>query len=175
MMTMQSTGTRRSWTGSGSFSVAGPCTHSGHRADRGGDALGLILGQRVVLVEAKAHRDEVRSLSRAGAESRSKIEAAFRELAGTWRISDTSAWLTTYYQYANRLAHAFLLNELNAIPTLLVFVHFVGAHEVEGPATRVEWQALLQDMHHALGVHDRLQAYVRDVFVDVSGEVPAVC
>src|SRR5213594_1467257 len=82
--------TRRSWTGSGSFSVAGPCTHSGHRADRGGDALGLILGQRVVLVEAKAHRDEVRSLSRAGAESRSKIEAAFRELAGTWRISDTS-------------------------------------------------------------------------------------
>ena len=139
------------------------------------DALGLILGQRVVLVEAKAHRDEVRSLSRAGAESRSKIEAAFRELAGTWRISDTSAWLTTYYQYANRLAHAFLLNELNAIPTLLVFVHFVGAHEVEGPATRVEWQALLQDMHHALGVHDRLPAYVRDVFVDVSGEVPAVC
>src|SRR2546430_6148520 len=39
----------------------------------------------IFLVEAKAHLDEVQSVSRAGAESRSKIEAAFRELARKWR------------------------------------------------------------------------------------------
>ncbi len=45
------------------------------------DALGLVLGQRVVLVEAKAHLPEVESLTRAEGESRSMIQAAFAEVA----------------------------------------------------------------------------------------------
>jgi hypothetical protein len=136
------------------------------------DALGLVLGQRVVLVEAKAHVAEVESLSRAEGESRSMIQAAFAEVGRKWQVEDINSWLTTHYQYANRLAHAFLLNELNAIPTSLVFVHFIGAEEVQGPATKAEWQAKLRDMHRALGIHDRLPEYVRNVFVDVSGEKP---
>src|SRR5437867_2734547 len=70
------------------------------------DALGLTLGQRVVLVEAKAHLEELESLTRAGAESRLTIQAAFSELAHEWQVADIGNWLTTYYQYANRLAHA---------------------------------------------------------------------
>lgn len=136
------------------------------------DALGLGLDQRVVLVEAKAHLDEVESLSRAKPQSRVVIQAAFAEVARKWQVTDIGNWLTTYYQYANRLAHAYLLSELNAIPTTLVFVHFIGAAEVQGPATKAEWQAKLRHVHGALGIHNRMPPYVRDVFVDVSGEVP---
>jgi len=60
----------------------------------------------------------------------------------------------------------------SAIPTTLIFVRFVGASEVEGPVTKAEWQVKLRDMHRALGIYHRLPAYVRDAFVDVSGDVP---
>jgi hypothetical protein len=136
------------------------------------DALGLVLCERVVLVEAKAHLDEVESFARAEGESRSMIRAAFGEVGRRWGVPEVSNWLTTHYQYANRLAHAFLLNELNASPAILAFVHFIGAEEVEEPATKDEWQAKLGDMHRALGIRDRVPRYVRNVFVDVSGDLP---
>ncbi len=136
------------------------------------DALGLVLGERVVLLEAKAHLDEVESVTRAQAESRSMIQAAFAEVGLKWQVANIGSWLTTYYQYANRLAHTFLLNELNGVPTTLVFVHFIGAAEVEGPATKAEWQVKLGQMHVALGIHNRLPPYVRNVLVDIAGEAP---
>src|SRR5437879_4223143 len=67
------------------------------------DALGLVVGERVVLVEAKAHLAEVESLTRAEGKSRSMIQAAFAEVARKWEVPDVDNWLTTHYQYANRL------------------------------------------------------------------------
>ena len=77
-------------------------------------------------------------------------------------------WSKQFYQYANRLAHAYFLNEVNAIPTKLVFVYFTGDVDVkECPKTHDEWKPAIQVVHTALGL-TTLPSYVQDVFVDVS-------
>ena len=41
-------------------------------------------------------------------------------------MRSTCDWSGTFYQYANRLAHLYLLHELNDVDAWLVFVYFVG-------------------------------------------------
>jgi hypothetical protein len=136
------------------------------------DALGRIPGGAAVIVEAKAHVLEMASTSRAGPRSRQKIESAFGEVCRGWRLRSSDAWFDTYYQYANRLAHAYFLNELNATPTFLVFLHFIGAPQMGGPRTRAEWETAIDEVQRALGVENRLPPYILDAFVDVSGPIP---
>ena len=60
------------------------------------DALGVVVGERAILVEAKAHLDEVESATRAEPKSRSMIQAAFTEMGQNWQVADIGSWLTTY-------------------------------------------------------------------------------
>jgi hypothetical protein len=136
------------------------------------DALGRIPGGGAVIVEAKAHVLEMASASRAGTQSRQKIQNAFDEVCRAWHLRASDAWFDTYYQYANRLAHAYLLNELNPTPTFLVFLHFIGAPEMGGPTTRAAWEEAIGDVQRALDVENRLPPYVLDAFIDVSGPTP---
>jgi hypothetical protein len=87
-------------------------------------------------------------------------------------VTSTTNWLASYYQYANRLAHAYLLNELNPRPTFLVFLYLIGDGAMNGPTSRTEWEALISEVHRALGVEGRLPPYILDAFVDVSGPAP---
>lgn len=75
-------------------------------------------------------------------------------------------WSKRFYQYANRLAHAYLLDSLNGVPTKLVLLYFMGDRDVGGPLTRSEWQAAIDLVHEALGLR-HVPAFVVDVFVDV--------
>jgi hypothetical protein len=136
------------------------------------DALGRIRGGAVVLVEAKAHIVELESTCRAVPASKSRIQRAFDEVSRGWQIPDVSIWCESFYQYANRLAHVFLLNELNATPAFLVFLHFIGATEVGGPLTREAWDQAIATVHWRLGISNKLPPYVIDAFVDVSGAQP---
>jgi hypothetical protein len=136
------------------------------------DALGRIKGGAVVLVEAKAHIVELQSFCRAVPRARAKIQNAFDEVGHGWGIRDVTKWCDSYYQYGNRLAHAFLLNELNAIPAFLVFLHFLGAAEMAGPTTREEWERGIEIVQSDLGVSRKLPPYIVDAFVDVSGSIP---
>ena len=95
------------------------------------------------------------------------IAEALREVQRGLGINDTGVWLDGFYQYANRLAHAYLLNELNAVPAELVFVYFVGDADMQGPASRHEWQGAVSAVHEQLGITGRVPAYVRDVFAGV--------
>ena len=63
--------------------------------------------------------------------------------------------------------HPYLLNELNGLSTLLVFLYFIGDHEMDGPNSRREWDAALAVLHEALGLRGRVPEYVKDAFVDV--------
>jgi hypothetical protein len=75
----------------------------------------------------------------------------------------------TYYQYANRLAHLYLLRQCNMVDAFLVFLYFIGAQEVNGPARRDEWLRPIQDAHAALHLaQGPLTAFVFDVFIDVA-------
>lgn len=125
-----------------------------------------------MLVEAKAHTPELFSQCRASPRSRAQIKRAFGEVWRGWNVAGRETWFGPYYQYSNRLAHAYFLNELNACPTFLVFLSFIGAPALNGPATREQWEKAIRQVHDALGVADRLPPYIVDAFVDVSGAVP---
>jgi hypothetical protein len=66
------------------------------------------------------------------------------------------------------------LSSINQIPTRMVFLYFVGDAEMKGPSTRAEWEAALEVLHEALGIHGPLPPYVKHVFVDVRPAIPTV-
>ena len=135
------------------------------------DGLGLSESGQVVLVEAKANIPEViSSRSGAGEQSLAQIRRALAETAEFLGITSSCDWSGTFYQYANRIAHLYLLAELNDIDAWLVFVYFIGDEEVRGPASEGEWKAALEVMYGALGLPKRhkLRARTVDVFIDVS-------
>lgn len=136
------------------------------------DALGRIRGGAAVFVDAKAHAPEMSSVPWAARRDRTAIEHAFAEVWRGWRIPGSDAWFGPYHQYANRLAHAYLLNELNAEPAFIVFLYFIGATAVHGPSTREEWESSIRIAHEALGIVDRLPPYIIEAFVNVSGPTP---
>jgi hypothetical protein len=79
----------------------------------------------------------------------------------------TADWSGTFYQYANRLAHHYLLREINKIPSVLVFVYFTGAAEMNGPEDDCEWRGAMRLLHAALGLPAHLDTRgVYDAFVD---------
>jgi hypothetical protein len=72
-----------------------------------------------------------------------------------------------FYQYANRLAHLYLLRILNNVPVYLVFVYFLNDH-TNIPTTKPEWDGALNLMHSLLGTEGHnLSRYIIDVFIDV--------
>ena len=136
------------------------------------DALGVSGSGQAVLVEAKANIPEVISPpSGAGVASLARISESLKETAEFLRVRSSCDWSGTFYQYSNRLAHLYLLAEVNRIDAWMVFVYFVNAADVDGPKTVLEWKAALQVMYGALGLskRHRLSSRVLDVFLDVGG------
>jgi len=132
------------------------------------DGLARTAGGASVLVEAKAHVHELTSSCAATSPaSITAIRAACEQTQMGLGVQGAPDWCVGFYQYANRLAHAYLLNELNAVPTELVFVYFVGDADMQGPASSHEWRSAISAMHEQLGITGRTPPYVRDVFVDV--------
>lgn len=132
------------------------------------DALGRADSGECVLVEAKAHIAEVFSPKTAASEASAQVirHALAETTAGLGALPGLD-WSLRFYQYANRLAHAYLLQQLNDVPTILVFLYFVGDKDMNGPASRAEWEGAIQVLHEALGMRGRLRNYVRDAFLAV--------
>jgi len=133
------------------------------------DALGRAESGELVLVEAKAHVGEILTPgSQASADTLPFIRQSLDETARyLGAVPGSVDWSQRFYQYTNRLAHAYLLNELNGLSTLLVFLYFIGDREMDGPTSRREWDAALAVLHEALGLRGRVPKYVKDAFVDV--------
>lgn len=133
------------------------------------DGLARTVAGEPILVESKANLPEVASPpSQAGEASLARIRAALdrtRDFLGADLERD---WTGTYYQYANRLAHLYLLHELNGVESWLVFLYFTGAEDVGGPASEAEWRPAIEEIHQALGLREHpLLERVVEVFVDV--------
>jgi hypothetical protein len=93
------------------------------------DAIGIAtVGEELeyVLIEAKAHTDELKS--DCGAVERGglpKIRAAFDITRQYLGVRNAGDWLKGYYQYCNRLAAlAFLTRK--AVPAQLIMIYFTG-------------------------------------------------
>jgi len=133
------------------------------------DALGIADGQRLILVEAKAHIDELSSQgSGAREESLKQITNSLSETKRSFGVQSDIDWTGQYYQYANRLAHLYFLRILNSIPALLLFVYFLNDESVEGPKDKTEWTRAIDGMKTALGVgQNLLEEYCKEIFVDL--------
>ena len=147
------------------------------------DAIGkaMIDGQEEwLLIEAKAHDAEIRSIGTKASESggRPKIRAAFistlealgytSEAASTW----AEKWLTGDYQNANRLATLHFFTQ-QGIAARLIYIYFCGDQHPGGklcPATPAEWQPTLDRIRCGLGLQRSsiLESRVHCVFVNVN-------
>jgi hypothetical protein len=133
------------------------------------DALGRAR-RDFLLVEAKAHVSELASpASGAKPESLVRIMATLTEVRRFYAPESRANWSGAFYQYANRLATLYLLRQLNGVRAHLVFVYFLNAKDVNGPATIAEWEAALTVMHAALGLprRHRLGQYVHKCYINV--------
>lgn len=88
------------------------------------DALGRTDTGEILLVEAKANVPEIVSNGTGASDpaSRQLIDRSLTETKAFLRVDANIPWSGKLYQYANRLAHLYLLRELNGIPAFLVFV-----------------------------------------------------
>lgn len=133
------------------------------------DALGLTSEGGVILVEGKAHLGELISKCEAVAPaSLAKIKGAFDSTREAFGAPKSDAWMTRYYQYANRLAHLHFLRK-HGVDAQLVFVYFVGDNDMPGPNARTDFEHAVSEARQSLGIPDnRSSSHIFDVFIDVA-------
>lgn len=130
------------------------------------DALGKSASGKVFLVEAKSHVGEL--ISTLQAKNSTSVERIRESLDETKRFLGSKTefdWTKTFYQYANRLAHLYLLRK-NSVSAYLVFVYFVNDWKMKGPSTASEWKGAAKLVQEYLGIgRHRLKRYITDVFI----------
>lgn len=139
---------------------------------RGGpvwDGLGRTTAGEVLLIEAKAHIQEMVSpASKASEASLRPIEKGLAETRAALAPRTTVSWSGTFYQYTNRIAHLYFLRTLNRANVRLVFLYFVGDADVDGPTSRSEWEGAIKVTEAYLGLRrHKLSRVVHHAFVDV--------
>jgi len=134
------------------------------------DGLGKSKTGKVFLVEAKSHISEVLSpKTGAGVKSLRKIKKSLDDTKTFLHSNSEHDWASTFYQYTNRLAHLYLLRELNEVPAYLVFVYFVNDNEMNGPKSIDEWNGALSLLKSYLGIaRHRLKKCIADIFIDIA-------
>lgn len=132
------------------------------------DALGRTEDGSVFLVEAKANILEIVASSTAkAAKSIELINRSLNETREGLKIKSDYDWSSGLYQYANRLAHLYLLRVLNDVRAYLVFVYFLN-DATHVPTKKKEWDGAIQLLHSLLGTgKHKLKKYIIDVFIDV--------
>ena len=141
---------------------------------RGGpqwDALGKASNESLILVEAKSHIDEINSPG-TGAKKQASIDLIQQSLNATKDYLKSNSkvdWSRVFYQYTNRLAHLYLLRELNGLPACLLNIYFYNDVEQGGPDTINEWKGAIELQKILLGVRrHKLSKYMLEIFIDVN-------
>jgi len=138
------------------------------------DALGKTDGGQIILLEAKAHVEEmVGAPTGASPQSLKLIRASLEAVRQHVKSRSRADWTTAFYQYNNRLAHLYLLRTLNKIDAFLVNLHFLNADEMASDRTVVpntvdEWKAAITLQERFLGIRPKhaLSRYMIHAFVD---------
>jgi len=135
------------------------------------DGLAKTEDEKVLLIEAKAHLPEMQSpASQANEPSRKFIRESLKEVKSFLGVQSDIDWSGMYYQYTNRIAHLYLLRELNKIPAYLIFLCFINDQEMNGPISEKEWQTSIHELETYLGlpVQHKLSQYILHVYLDIS-------
>ena len=154
-MIFPNTGTPHSSIKLESASISDNFATSGPDSGPQWDALARS-GDSVLLIEAKANVRELNSSPcGAGPASLAKIRATLDETRAFLNVNSDSDWTRCFYQYANRLAHVYLLRELNGHDAYLVFVYFVDDRTTE-PVSQSGWRAAVELTKAHLGLPSRI-------------------
>lgn len=134
------------------------------------DGLGRSEQGHLILIEAKSHIPEVASpgTSAKAETSIALIQASLQEAKNFLAPAAKADWSHTFYQYTNRLAHLYLLRQVNRLPAYLVNIYFINDVDMGGPTFREEWKGALELLKVYLGIrHTPLEKYSVDLFFDV--------
>ena len=149
------------------------------------DGLAVTDRGQILLVEAKSHIPEmVTAPTQARGESaRQKIQESLARVKTFVKSRAPADWSTSFYQYANRLAHLYWMREVNGHDAYLVNLFFLNDREMNGPTAQTEWQAAIRLQEVFLGIRQSSQtgyaidpwvgACVLDVFIDVN-DIPVL-
>jgi hypothetical protein len=124
---------------------------------------------RWLLVEAKAHLGEIetRCVAR-NSESRRMISSALESTKAAIGVPRSADWLSTYYQYANRLAVLHFL-DVHGVAAHLLFVYFLGDRNpgANCPERPEDWETALKTMYAHLGLSgtSTVEARTHSVFL----------
>jgi len=142
------------------------------------DGLAVTDKGQALLVEAKSHIPEMAGapLQARGESALLKIRESLRTVKAFLNSRSPADWSTSFYQYANRLAHLYWMREVNGHDAYLINIYFINDRELNGPASAREWQAALRLQEVFLGIRQGHQAnyalapwvgaYSIDVFID---------
>lgn len=133
------------------------------------DALARTKAGKLVISEAKAHISELDSPgSGATPKSLNRIAKSLNQTRAFLDAKPLVDWTRTFFQYTNRVAHLYLLRELNGLDAHLVNIYFLNEDRLKGPSTVDEWKGALTLLKTHLGVTRHvLSRYMHDVFLNV--------
>jgi hypothetical protein len=132
------------------------------------DALGVVSDGKVILVEAKAHVNEMASSCDAGERSREVIDRSLLSAKEYYGAKESADWASGYYQYANRLAHLKFLRE-RGVDAHLLFIYFLNDRAVRGPSAATGWADVIDECYATLGLPpNRSIDGLHSIFVDVA-------
>jgi hypothetical protein len=125
-----------------------------------------------LLVEAKAHLDELRSSCQAKAHGGlPQIQQALATAKEEFRAPPERDWLQPYYNFCNRLAVLYYLMREGVVARLL-FVYFYGDANpnVQASQNEQDWMQALEAMYQHVGVNVQapLMARVHKLFLPVT-------
>jgi len=135
------------------------------------DALGRTEDGTIFLVEAKSHIPELMShLGARSEKSAEKILSSLYETKEYLRSESENDCSSPFYQYANRIAHLYIIKVLNGVPAYLVFVYSLNDEEMGGPSNKEEWLGAIRLVHACLGLgRNRVDRFIVKIFFDVKG------
>ena len=139
--------------------------------------------KKVVLIEAKAHIEEIRQSCDASEKSRELIGNSFQSAKKYFGISLDKDWFNNYYQLANRLAFVYFLKTCG-IESYVLNIYFINGYikrikrndkiiiEQNRSVTTVEeWEEAIEMQYECLGLKNTIALnYVQKIFVDCLSE-----
>lgn len=135
------------------------------------------LSKDIIMLEAKAHVDEIYTSCQAGITSLKKIKDIFRKTAIALNIPNfdkvEDSWLHKYYQTANRLAIYNYLKVSGYNPHL-VFLYFINDHQKGKtcPSQVSEWENVLSIQKQDMGIDEVfINERVYNLFLDVKSDL----
>jgi hypothetical protein len=132
-----------------------------------------------LLIEAKANKVEFVTPP-TGASSnggRAQILKSLNHVKSALGVHRHYPWHGTYYQYANRLAALYFLNEVAKVPARLLHIYFTGDCFPDGrecPASPEDWRRLIEARDITLGLLEEhpLSSRCHELFLSASGHAP---